>query len=108
MKAGHDERDQRQPADGVHRPRLTTFATAWAACIARHVNRNSAASATPGSTAHAISARRRAGEVDPAASATRAGEITTERRIANWAIEQHATAIQKIASARRKDMVGIG
>src|SRR6058998_7730 len=46
MKTGDGQRDERQPADGIHRTRFAGFATAdCAACIARHVNTNSAASA---------------------------------------------------------------
>jgi hypothetical protein len=76
------------------------------ACIACHVATNTAASAIPGITAHAISATRRAAEVSRFAG--RAGEMMTECMIANWATEQHATATQKIASARWLDMLNFG
>ena len=69
-------------------------------CIVRHVDISTSASAMPGRTAHAISTARLAGDVSIPESVVRAGELMTERRIATWAIEQHATAIQKIASAR--------
>ena len=36
---------------------------------------------------------------------TRAGEMSTDRTIANCAMAQHATAIQKIASASDNDMM---
>jgi hypothetical protein len=70
------------------------------------VNTSTTASATPGSTAQAISAARRAAVVGVSALEARAGEMMTERTIAYWAIEQHATAIQKIASPKRNDMSG--
>jgi hypothetical protein len=57
----------------------------------------------PGKMAHAISATRRAVEAG-ARSAVRAGETTTDCKIASWAMKQHATAIQKIASAMRRDI----
>lgn len=57
----------------------------------------------PGNTAHAISTTRGdavADEVGCDEPSANVREATTERMIANWATVQHATAIQKIASAR--------
>ena len=57
----------------------------------------------PGITAQAISAARRAADVG-ATVGDRAGDTMAERMIANWATTQHATAIQKIASANETGM----
>ena len=76
---------------------------AAAACMARHVNTSTNASAMPGMTAHASSPIRRVVDVGWLPG-TRAGEMTTECTIANCATTQHATAIQKIASASEKDI----
>src|SRR5205085_5571862 len=90
------ERGDRETTDRVHRCASATTCGAPAPCIARQVSTSTAARASPGSTAHAISAARRSADVGWLPG-TRAGEMTTECTIASWATTQHATATQKIA-----------
>jgi len=67
----------------------------------RQVRTSTTANATAGITAKTISDVRR---TDMLRRAPDCGVFAIDRRIANWADVQHATAIQKIASVRRKGM----
>jgi hypothetical protein len=81
--------------------------TDGAACIVRQVQTITSASAMPGKIAQAISVARRLADAGASSCAVRDGEETTDRSMAICATAQHATAIQKIASAREKGMARV-